>query len=233
VFVLRHVTPGYLSRLLRVFPAEISSVEPREGGLSALAVSAKPAVLAAIEETIQRLDQPGTQSSRSTSNVELTGYVLEGLPEPQESEPLPSRLEGVVAQLRETFKYRAYRLVDTVVARARGDGSGFTVGGVTEKSLFPLGPSYYQLRAAGTQVRGEDPRVVRLTRFAFSLEIPVPTGPPPKDNSLPIEFQYKSIGLESDIDVRDGQYVVVGKSGFGSGHADSALLLVLAAKVVD
>jgi hypothetical protein len=231
VFVLQHVRPGYLTRLLRVFPAEISSVEPREGGLSALAVSAKPAVVAAIEETIRRLDQPGTDSPRAGSNVELTGYVLEGSMAPEPSETLPSDLERVVAQLHRTFKYSTYRMLDTVVARARGDGSGFSVNGVTEKRLFPLGPSYYRLRAVRTHVAGGDPRVVRLTSFAFSLEIPIPTGPPPSDNSQPVPFQYKSIGLESDIDVRDGHYVVVGKSGLGG--SENALVLVLTAKVVD
>lgn len=230
VFVLQHVRPGYLTRLLRVFPAEISSAGPREGGASALAVSAKPAVLAAIEETVKRLDQPGTDSG-TAGNVELTGYVLEGSTEAEHTEALPSDLEGVVAQLRRAFKFPTYRLLDTVVARAR-DGSGFKVDGVTERRLSGQGPSFYELRAGRTDVAaGAAPRIVRLTGFRFSLEIPVVLGPPPADNSKPLPFEYKSVGLQSDIDVRDGQYTVVGKSGLGS--SENALVLVLTARVVD
>ena len=228
VFVLQHVDPEHLARLLAVFPAQISWVS--RGGLSALAVSAKPAVLSAIEETVKRLDQPGAESERPGSSFDLTGYVLEGLAEPKGSEPLPSELEGVVAQLRRTFRYPEYRLLDTVVARARGDSS-FDVEGMAEKDLFSMAPSYYQLSASRTRVVGDPARVVQLTNLTFKLQIPVPIGPPPSDNDKPRSFQYKHVGLRSDIDLRDGQYVVVGKSGLGD--SDSALVLVLTAKIVD
>jgi hypothetical protein len=102
---------------------------------------------------------------------------------------------------------------------------------VTEKKLNGLGPSYYHLDANRTAVVGDAPRVVQLTILNFGLEIPVPVGPPPSDNSKPREFQYKRIGLNSDMDIRDGQYVVVGKSGLGD--SENALVLVLTAKVVD
>jgi RNA polymerase sigma-70 factor (ECF subfamily) len=229
VFVIQHVSADLLARLLKVFPAEIRSVYGR--GLNALAVSAKPAVLAAIAETIKRLDQPDAGVGSTRSSVELTGYILEGLDERQESEALPSDLQAVVGQLRRTFKYGGYRLLDTIVARTRADGSRFSVSGVTEKKLNALGPSYYHLDANRTAVVGEAPRVVQLTNLNFGLEIPVPVGPPPSDDSKPREFQYKRIGLSSDMDIRDGQYVVVGKSGLGD--SDDALVLVLTAKVVD
>jgi hypothetical protein len=62
-----------------------------------------------------------------------------------------------VAQLRRTFKFPVYRLIDTVVARVRGDGSRFSVRGVTEKKVFPLGRNYYSLQASETTVVGEAP----------------------------------------------------------------------------
>jgi hypothetical protein len=65
----------------------------------------------------------------------------------------------------------------------------------------------------------------------FGLEIPMPVGPPPPDNSKPRSVQYRTIGLSSNMDIRDGQYVVVGKSGLGDSN--DALVLVLTAKVVD
>src|SRR6266446_8109646 len=56
VFVLRYVDAGPLAKILSVFPAAISFARVRD--LQTLAVSANPAVLAAIEETIKRLDTP-------------------------------------------------------------------------------------------------------------------------------------------------------------------------------
>ena len=56
IFVLKHVRVDDMARLLSVFPAEISGSDHPE--LRALAVSAAPAVVAAIEETIKRLDIP-------------------------------------------------------------------------------------------------------------------------------------------------------------------------------
>jgi hypothetical protein len=218
VFVVEHVNPGQLAALLRVFPAQISAVD--QGGLRALAVSAKPAVLAAIEETVKRLDRPGADSGRTGASVELTGYILEGLTEVKAPEPLPGELEPVVAQLRRTFKYSSYRLFDTVVARARADGSRFSVNGVTERSISPKGVGAYALSARRTTVVGANPRVVRLGEFHFGLEIPMSVGPP-----------LRNVGLQADLDVPDGQFVVVGKSG--RGDAESTLLLVLTAKVVD
>jgi hypothetical protein len=229
VFVIQHVSANQLAKVLKVFPAEIRSVDSR--GLNALAVSAKPPVLAAIGETIKRLDQPNAGVESASSSVGLTGYILEGLDERQEPEALPAELQAVVGQLRRTFKYGGYRLLDTIVARTRADGSHFSVAGVTEKKLNGLGPSYYHLDANRTAVVGDAPRVVQLTNLNFGLEIPVPVGPPPSDNSKPREFQYKRIGLSSDMDIRDGQYVVVGKSGLGD--SENALVLVLTAKVVD
>jgi hypothetical protein len=229
VFVVEHVNPDQLARLLRVFPAQISAVD--RGGLRALAVSAKPAVLAAIEETIKRLDRPGADSERTGGSVDLTGYILEGLADGKESEPLPGELEPVVAQLRRTFKYTTYRLFDTVVARARADGSRFSVNGVTEKRISRYGNGTYLLSAQRTSVVGDNPRTVRLGNFQFVLEIPIPVGLPPADNSRPLSFSMRNVGLQADLDVPDGRFVVVGKTG--SGDAESTLLLVLTAKVVD
>jgi hypothetical protein len=227
VFVMQHVDPGNLARLLSVFPAQISWVS--RGGLSALAVSAKPAVLAAIEETIKRLDQPGAEPHAKRGNVELTGYVLEGLAGVKEAAPLPSELEGVVAQLRRTFKYPAYRLLDTVVARTR-DGSRFQADGVSERGGLPLAQAFWELRGTADVRSDGGERIVQLSRFEFMLRIPVPTGPGP-DREKATGFEYRKVGLSSDIDVQDGQYVVVGKSGLGD--SENALVLVLKAKLGD
>jgi len=44
-------------------------------------------------------------------------------------------------------------------------------------------------------------------------------------------LEYKTTGLTTDIDIRDGQKVVVGKSDVNNG--ESPLILVVTAKVVE
>src|SRR5438093_1567742 len=69
VFVVKHVLVSDLARVLSVFPAELSGRD----NMHVLSVSAAPAVVAAIEETIKRLDVPPPP----TRSVEVTLYVLE------------------------------------------------------------------------------------------------------------------------------------------------------------
>ena len=87
VFVLRYVDAGPLAKILSVFPAAISFARVRE--LQTLAVSANPAVLAAIEETIKRLDTP----PEVKRNVEVTVHVLECSTRPDETSTTSGEVE--------------------------------------------------------------------------------------------------------------------------------------------
>jgi hypothetical protein len=225
VFVLRHVPAGRLATLLDVFPAQISWVR---GDLEAIAVSAKPAVLAAIEATINRLDQPAPDARKSRPNVELKGYVLEALSEANGS-PLPAELNGVIAQLKETLRYPGYRLLDVIVARG-SEGSRFQASGIADKGDLWVkdADAFYHLIVGRARVEsGPAPRMVELQNFQFAFDVPVPVPPP----APPSSFNYKNIGVSGNIDIREGEHVVVGKSGLTG--SDNAIVLVLSAKIVD
>ena len=56
----------------------------------------------------------------------------------------------------------------------------------------------------------------------FGARIPFGTAP---------NFQFTESGFNADLDVREGQKVVVGKTGIGS--STEALILVVMAKVVE
>lgn len=224
VFEIQHVDPKRLAQLLAVFPARISAVD--RGGIRALAVSAKPAVLAAIGETIKRLDQPEPRTEAAPRpSVEVTCYLLEGLPESIDPAPLPPALDDVIAQLRRTFRFPAYRLIDTVGARSR-EGSSFKAGGVVKKLSLPLADAFYELKG-NAQIRSADGgRIVMINRFDFTLQVPA------QGTASGMEkYRYTTVGLKSDLDVREGHYVVVGKSGLGD--SDNALLVVVSATIID
>jgi hypothetical protein len=233
VFEVHHASPVELARLLDVFPA---TIRYSSGRTRAIAVSAAPAVMAAVEETVKRLDVPeSSDRARPSPNVELTGYVVEALAKPLEGARVPAELEGVVAQLKRTFNYAAYRLVDTLIARAR-EGSSLDAkaladtpqGGGSDARSYSL-----RVRRVGVSTGSAGP-VIRLDHLAFGSEVPVPVAfaqGGPGQPSRPTSYQYRSVGVDADLDIREGQHVVVGKSG--AGEAGNALILVLTAKVVD
>jgi hypothetical protein len=58
------------------------------------------------------------------------------------------------------------------------------------------------------------------------MRVPVPTSPGST------QYSYIDVGINTDIDVPEGKKVVVGKTSAVEGP-DSALILVISAKVVD
>jgi hypothetical protein len=115
VFVLAHTAAGEMAEILAVFPADIRTVDhPRE----TLAVSAAPAVVAAIEETIKRLDVPPAPAK----SVDVTGYVLECSKQAAD-DGVPAELQDAIVQLKRTFGYAGCALAQTLLVRARADSS--------------------------------------------------------------------------------------------------------------
>jgi hypothetical protein len=215
VFVIRNVPVQELARVLAVFPADIKVANENA---HLLGVRAAPAVLAAIEETIGRLDIPAIPAK----SIELTGYILEALRETPAApaEALPKELDGVIAQLENTFRYGAYRLVDTVIALGRDD-SGLQANA---NVLSAQGKTFYQLRVRRAAIlRGTAP-VVRLDGLFFDAALPAAEGA----RDQPAQ-QVQSV--LTDLDIREGQHVVLGKSG--TGKDGRAIILVLSAKILD
>jgi hypothetical protein len=223
VFVIRHAEVGQLARVLGIFPAQIEfSNDPK---LPALGVSASPAVVAAIEETIKRLDVPPPP----VKSVELIGYILEALAQPGTPTSVPAELESVVTQLKRTFSFAGYRLSDTLIARVRDD-AGLNVEALGPASPNSSGRRIHALRASKVAITArEGVSVVSLRNLRFNVQVPIPVGATGTGAS---SYQYRDVGAQAEyLDLREGQKVVVGKTGVGDGG--DALILALTAKVVD
>jgi hypothetical protein len=110
VFVIKHVRVDDLARVLSVFPAEVNGMERDD--MRVLSVSAAPAVVAAIEEVIKRLDVPPP----AVKNVEVTFYVLECAAS-GDANSLPQDLQSVFVQLKRTFNYSGCSLARTLFTR--------------------------------------------------------------------------------------------------------------------
>jgi hypothetical protein len=199
VFTLKHVRVDDMARVLSVFPAEISGME--RGNMHVLSVSAAPAVVAAIEETIKRLDVP----LPAVRSVDLTAYVLECSP-PGDGGTVQADLQDVVAQLKRTFNYSGCVVGRTLFTRA-SDGSRLQMDS-REGSA-----GMYSLSAM-LQVDSTEPTVViRLRQLYFNNSGPTQGG-----------------RLNGDIDIRDGQKVVLGR--LGATESGKHQIVVLAAMLV-
>ena len=198
VITIKHVRVDDMARVLSVFPAEISGME--RGNLHVLSVSAAPAVVAAIEETIKRLDVPLPPAR----NVELTAYVLECSP-PGDGGSVPADLQDVVGQLKRTFGYSGCALARTLFTRA-ADGSRIQL----EAREGAAGIYYLN---GSLLIDSTESTVIRLRGLRFQNVSPTQGG-----------------NLGGDIDIRDGQKVVLGR--LGTTEAGKHQIVVLTAKLV-
>jgi hypothetical protein len=166
--------------------------------------------LTAAEELIKRLDVP-------LKNVELTFRILVGGTQPQAPDgtsPVPADLESVVKQLRASFPFPSYRLLETAVVRTR-DGSDGNVSG----KLFNDGR--YDIRFKPIRVTEGSPPQVRLDELQLRQYFVVSRS----DKTTHTDDAF----IKADIDVKEGQKVVVGKSTL----RESALFLIVSVDVID
>jgi hypothetical protein len=189
--------------------------------LRAIALLGTAENVAKMEEAIKRLDVPPPP----TPNIELTAYLLMAS-EQETTKKLSPDLEGVTKQLKSVFMYSGFRLLDTLMVRCR-DGNGGEASGVAPSTSEISNKTFYSFRFGTAKiVASPGVRMIRLDGLKLGVKVPVTTGGGPSPT-----FSYVDTGTNTDIDVREGQKVVVGKSTIDG--SENALFLVLSAKVVD
>ena len=212
IFILKYADPVKIANLLGIFAAHIVP----NSELHALAVTAGPEIMPAIEDAIQRLDV----SSAASPNIELTAYFLigsdgEGAP----GGATPKELDSVVAQLNKTFPFKTYHLLDVLALRTHaGQTAGTTSNTGSLGANLPGAINSFRIRSAALSADGTS---VRLDKMQVGIRMPTanPAGP-----------QFSDLGLDADVDIKEGQKVVVGRL---SVNKDQALFLVLTARVVN
>jgi hypothetical protein len=215
VFPLKHADPKALSALLNQYGrVDIS------GALGALTITTRDnTAMVGVEQIIKRFDVPPPP----VQNIDVTIYLMSALGTPS-SGAVPPELEPVVKQLKNTFSYKGYQLIDTEVMRVRA-GQGGEVSGVVNGAPAVEGNktiSQVKFRSASVST-DEKGRAIRIDGLKVGLRIPVVSGQK--------QFQYIDTGINTDVDIREGQKVVVGKANMDG--SDRASIVVLSAKVVE
>jgi hypothetical protein len=145
------------------------------------------------------------------ANVALTVYLVSGLAqaEPSAKDDVPQALAETLQQLRGVFAYKSYRLIDTVTLRGRNSRGAEVAGDLPDKLRYDF--KYVRIR-----VSPDAPRLVHLD--GLRLEI------------TRLRVKDTVALVSTDLDVKDGQKTVVGKSAVNGGDA---VFLVIVAKIIE
>jgi hypothetical protein len=175
-------------------------------------------VVTGFEEIIKQLDVAPV----AKRDVEATVYMIVASGQPTNAPPMAPELDPVLKQLKGIFNYRGFRLLDNFVLRSRDGQGGETSGFLPPIENLPAGNKItYGFRYNRVIIDGtENAKLIRFDGLRLGMRVPV-QGNNPMDAVI-----------STDVDVPEGKKVVVGKTS-GIEGSDSALILVISAKVVD
>ncbi len=220
IFQLKYIEPSRLTDLVsKMIPGLPPSADDR---LKVLVISGCFAYqMEAVEEVVKTLDVPQPPAI----DVELTAYILAERPQQIPATDLPSELNEVIAQLKKTFNFPGFQLLNTAVIRTQDNESGIVNGAAGPANNYRL--EFSRLNV----ISGERGPTIHISNLIFSFSSPEYT-PDSKDNTW--GGKPKDVwgaGLRTSIDIIGGQKVVVGKTS--TQFPDRAVFLILMAKVVE
>jgi len=158
----------------------------------------------------------------NTQNVELTVYLLSGSTQGT-ADDVPSDLTSTVSQLHSVFAYKSYKLTESFMLRGR-----LGSGGAKAEGILPGGAGIrYEFRYSEVQVSSETPPIFRI----FGLRIILTNGGYYRKGADGKTVPDVLASIVTDLDIREGQKTVVGKSSVSS--TGDALILVIVPKLVN
>jgi len=202
VFMLKYADARHVADVLAVFGYGIRA----DRDMHVVAVSAPAEAMSAIEDAVKRLDVPAA----APKDIDLIVYLVVASEQPSAGASLPPELQPVADELRKIFAYKGFRLLDSILLRTQ-PGNRAVANGV----IGTTGRTTYSFTVQPSDVT-EDPkgRLIRLDNLKLNMRVP----------------GGDDAGILTEITVREGQKVVVGKSNMG---ADQSLILVVTAKVTE
>lgn len=219
LFILKYADPGQLSLLFTVFGASVR----QSPELHAITVEASPEAMRAIEDAIQKLDVP----SATPKNVDMTMFLLVASDSAAAAAgaAIPKDLDSVVTQLKNTFPFKNYGLLDVIDFRTR---TGQTVRATSSGGSLPMGNkpvSVITQLSINSIALQSDGSALRVDRLNAQIRVPSIT----ESTGGDVKYQYIDLQMQTDLDIKEGQKVVVGRLSLTH---DQALFLVMMGKVL-
>jgi hypothetical protein len=241
VFDLKYADPNAVRNLLQSVMRHRETRVIENPVLRTVSVGTPdPKDMTTAEELVKRYDVPRGAAPAGNRNIELVAYMLMAATRGTAGEALPADLEPVAKQLKALFGYADLRLLDSALIRTREGVQAEASGNAGLASPdVPNATSPYQLRVAKAIVTpSERGNMIKLDGFRFGIRVPYLTGSfQPGVGSAGVtplvstQYQFSEVGFSTELDIREGQKVVVGKAKVD--NAGSAFILVLTAKAID
>jgi hypothetical protein len=229
--------PERVAKVLRVRPGDANHVAALVGSfgvsvqtsdrLGLITLSGDAADVRRAEQAVLEIQALSSRAPvDAASDVDLMVHLI-GIAD-QDEPASTGPVREVVAELKKTFPFAGYKLLETIALRARVGENAEVTGFLPEDLGEETPPKQYTFGAKIDQVgqRGS----VNLVRFQWvrtSIRMPIPNMIKPGESN----FRFEDIGINTALEIADGKTVVVGK--VGSTGASRGYLLVLTAKVVN
>ena len=208
---LQNIEPRAIESMLLMFGVRINS----NNQMKTMAITGQAENIAAAEAAIKQLDV-------APKNIDLTVYFVVGGDTPgamSGAGAVPQELRDVITQLKGAFTFKEYKMLDVLTLRTRA-GSGAETSGILNANVPPRMSQFSIHNATVSQ----DGTTIRIDRMHAGLRIPVGSVSAQKGT------EYVTSGIDQDVDVKEGQKVVVGRSSLEGPQ--QALFLILTARVI-
>jgi hypothetical protein len=172
------------------------------------------------EELLRKFDVPEVRKPAKT--FEFTIYLVGAYVDPPQTRggPMPADLASVVKEMRSAFAYKGFGLLDTIPVSTRTTSRMTEYDGILPRSAVGTNVQHFYKVFIDSPQLLEDGKTVLTPEFKFTLDIPSPTSGAKAGES----------GIRSDLTVREGQKVVLGKIRLDDG--DNAVFLVVTVKIL-
>ena len=172
--------------------------------------------------------QEQSSSSRAAArdddtNLDTQLYLILATNREIDEGKIPSALDPIMKRLREVLPFKHYSIAGTFLNRVKNNGrldvswvgSPFLLSSASSAAALS-NPSFNQFTALvrlATDGTGND--IVRMNDFRFGAKVPVITGQVTTTNAsmgvAPVtQVVYESVGLHTDISMREGSPVIAG-----------------------
>jgi len=227
---VEYVNPEEFAKVLQPFTSSGHATVIASRVLKTLTLSGNADVVDAMEQIVRQLDlaptPPPVFKMPMPRDIETTAYLLVASETVGTPQSMPAQLEPVLKQLRSTFSYKSYELLDTIVLRSRERMSASATGVVSLPREPAKGVTYdFGYTIAGLEETGDTVRFDKL-----SLNLSFPAGETISADGKP-HPAVQNAGFNTSLDLHIGQMAVVGKSNFEVGN--NALITVITAKIVN
>jgi len=177
-------------------------------------------------ELFKRYDVPPAPES-AEPQVDFIAYLVQASRlKPGEAapagQPIPPVLQEAVAEMKKTFSYSDYTLLDTIPAEVHHNTTVTNIlpGRSENGNGLPL---FYEIKFNQTIV-SPDRKTISIDPFEFNVQIPI------RNPTAPGAPEYKTTGISTYVAIHEGEKLVIGKARTGVNDT-SDIFLVLTAKL--